>query len=114
MREGTTDTRGLDLSLVLLEESDSVASITGITVVRRDGNVIGPNDLAITPSGFAPPWITTNGSNVAGQVINWWQGCGPMIAATAPVDYQITVSFTTTAGRLLAYDAYEAVTPTIG
>lgn len=114
MREGATDTRGLDLTLALQVEADTIASISSVTVSRRDGVSTGQNDLAITPFGFLAPWIAANSAGIAGKTVNWWQSAGASIAATAPVDYQITVSFTTVAGRQLSYDAYQMVTPTIG
>jgi hypothetical protein len=114
MREGMTDTRGLDMTPALQLQADTIVSIGAITVVRRDGTPIGAGDLTITPSGTVNPWVSANAAGLAGQVANWWQSAGPSVAAAGPVDYQITATLTTAAGRVLPYDAYQMVTPTIG
>jgi hypothetical protein len=116
MRAGTTDTRGLDLYPALKLESDTVVSITSVTVVRTDGQTIVPADLTITPAGFSAPWISANGDVVPkpNTAVNWWQQVGPSIAALGDVQYRITVAFVTTAGRPLEYDAYQTVTATLG
>ena len=108
LRAGTTDTRGLNLASALAAEGDTIASITGISVARRDNRPIGTGDLSITPAGFAAPWIAS------GTTVNWWQGAGASIAAAAAIDYVISVSFLTTQGRPLIYDAYQLVTPALG
>jgi hypothetical protein len=114
MREGTTDTRGLDLYNALKVENDTVASITSITVVRTDGQPIGVGDLTITPSGFSNPWVSANGAAVPNVAINWWQQVGASIASNGDVQYRITVAFTTAFGRPLEYDALQTVTETLG
>ena len=114
MRQGTTDTRGLDLYPALALENDTVASITGITVVRIDGNTILPADLTITPVGFAAPFISANADGNPNSAINWWQQAGATIAVNGYIQYRVTISFLTTAGRPLEYDAYQTVTSSLG
>lgn len=119
------DTRGLDLTLDLNNPreplNDPLATIAGITVARRDGAAITANDLTITPGWASPavpgPWLTTLLLGVptrTGFCVNWWQGVNFLIAASGPVDYQITVAGTTMGGRELAWDAYQLVVPAIG
>jgi len=117
MIQGSNDTRGIDTFPSLRIEGDTVVSITGITVTRRDGTATGDNDLKITPQGFAAPWIAASpnpNANSALTVVNWWQGAGASIAAAGAVDYELQVSFLTTAGRPLIYTAYQLVSPTLG
>jgi len=117
MRQGDVDTRGLDLTNDLALVSDKIASITSVTVARRDGNAIGANDLTITPGGYQPPWLTAVAYGVPatpGLVVNWWQTSGPAIANSGAVDYQITITAVTTAGRDLIRDCYCAVVSGLG
>jgi hypothetical protein len=115
MRQGTADTRGIDMTLPLSIESDTVNTISSITVARRDGLTITSSDLTCNPTGYAAAWIASNSANVAGKVPSWWQMAGPSIATgTTGVDYQITVTMMTVGGRTLVYDAYQMVTPSIG
>jgi hypothetical protein len=113
----TTDTRGLDLYPSLYPVNDTVAAITSITVSRLDNLPLEPGDLLITPTGFVPPWISANLAGVPAMAINWWQGVGAL-AQISPsgcaVDYLITVSFVTAAGRPLTYTATQLVSPVLG
>ena len=108
LRAGTTDTRGLNLASALASDGDTIASITAIAIARRDNRPVGTGDLSVSPAGFAAPWIAS------GTTVNWWQSAGAAIAAGAPVDYVISVSFLTAQGRPLIYDAYQLVTPALG
>nr|WP_294550032.1 hypothetical protein [uncultured Rhodopila sp.] len=119
------DTRGLDLSPDLNNPreplNDPLATIGSITVVRRDGNAITAADLTITPSWggspVIPPWLTMLALGPAtptGFFANWWQGVNFTIAASGPVDYQITLAGTTAAGREVAWDAYQLVVAASG
>lgn len=107
MRAGAIDTRGLDLTAALLIEGDTVASVSSVTVARRDNVTIGANDLTITPAGKASPWAS-------GVTANWWQTSGASIAAAGAVDYLLKITVVTTAGRTLPIDAYQLVSPLIG
>jgi hypothetical protein len=106
MRAGALDTRGDDLTLAVSPVSDSLTSVS-ITVARRDGVAMGANDLTVTPPLYPPPWIT-------GFVVNWWQSSGAAIARSGPVDYQITITAQTAAGRIVVHDLYQLVTAALG
>lgn len=111
MRQSTTDNRSIDLTQALTP-GDTVASITAITVVRFDGQTIvipGP-DLAISPDGFPAPSIVANWLGTAGLAINWYQSVG----AVGNILYVISISFMTTSGVPLIYDASQYVTATLG
>jgi hypothetical protein len=114
MRDGSQDTRGLDLTAALKLESDTIVAIGSITVVRRDGQPISAGDLTATPPGASNPWVAANSAGALGQVGCWWQAAGANVAALGAVDYQITVVLSTASGRVLPYDAYQLVTPAIG
>jgi len=117
MREGEEITRGIDLTDALELINDTIASVTSVTVVRRDNVTPGVNDLTITPGGTQAPWITAvpyGPLASTGFVVNWWQACGASIAATGAVDYQITIVVATTAGRNVIRDCYQLVVSGLG
>lgn len=116
-RSGETDTRGIDFTNAMVA-GDTLASITSVTVLRRDGVTIGANDLTITPNGSVAPFILPNSTNIAGMVASWWQTSGASIAGTVtaptPIDYQGTVKVVTTQGRTMVRDFYIVVVPGLG
>lgn len=117
MRAGEEITRGLDFTDALDPSNDTIASITSVTVVRRDSVTIGVNDLTITPGGTQSPWVTAVAFGqpfTPGLVVNWWQTSGPSIAALANVDYQITIKCVTTSGAILIRDCYQLVVSGLG
>lgn len=111
-RAGEEDTRGLDFSNVL-PAGASIATITSITVTRRDGVSVGSNDLTI----LTQPWITNNAYGNPIQ-INWWHTSDPSIAGTdlvpTPVDYKGTVVALTSLGHPIIRDFYILVVPGLG
>lgn len=116
-RAGELDTRGIDFTNAL-PLGDIIASVTSVTIVRRDGISTGANDVTITPNGAPAPWITANSLGVAGMVVNWWHNSGPLIAGTVvaptPVDYQGTVTAVSTAGRSVVRDFLIVAVPGLG
>lgn len=116
-RAGEEDTRGLDFTSAL-PFGDTLASITSVTVLRRDGVTIGGNDVTITPNGAPNPWITANSNGIAGTVANWWHNSGSTIAGTvtapSPVDYQGTVTAVSVAGRIMVRDFLIVAVPGLG
>lgn len=116
-RAGEVDTRGIDFTAALVS-GDTIASITSVTIARRDGVTAGSNDLTITPSGLVSPWLAPNAAGVANMIVGWWQGSGATIAGTitapTPVDYQGTVTVVTTEGRTMVRDFYVLVVPGLG
>lgn len=119
-RAGETDTRGLDYTNVFqnLAAGDSLASITSVTLARRDGVTIGVNDLVITPGGTVSPFINSNPAGTPNMVAAWWLASNAALAGTviapAPVDYQGTATVLTTNGRTLIRDFYILVVPGLG
>lgn len=128
-RAGSTDTRGHSFNDILVPVGDLITAITSITVARRDGNEIGADDLTITPSGYAAPWLTkpswppTWGSpplsqltpTSTGTVVNWWFNSNVALATNGlPVDYQITITCTTQQNRTLVQDIYMTILPAMG
>jgi hypothetical protein len=116
-RAGEKDTRGLNFTNIL-PPGDTLASITSIAVVRRDGVSIGADDLTITPSGAVGPFIDASATGIAAVVAGWWHGSGATIAGTpiapTPVDYQGTVTVVSTLGRTIVRDFYILVVPGLG
>lgn len=117
-RAGETDTRGLNFTNVLAPGDSLTLASLAVTIVRKDGVPVGGNDLTITPSGAVPPWLEASPTGIPGVVVAWWQKSGPAIAGTpaapTPVDYQGTVSVTTTLGRTLVRDFAILVVPGLG
>lgn len=105
-RFGTVDTRAYDFFPDLGALDDPIASITSVTVARRDGQAIGAMDLMITPPGKMAPWL-----DETGYVVNWWQSAG---AGTSDVDYIITVSVESVGGRTVVHDCYQLVVIGLG
>lgn len=117
MRAGELAARGHDYTYAMAVSGDTIASITSVTVVRRDGVTIGVNDLTITPSGTQPPWTTAvafGQPSSPGYVVNWWQTSGSAIATPTSVDYQITIKCVTTLGATLIRDCYQLVVSGLG
>lgn len=116
-RAGETDTRGLNFTNVLAP-GDMLASVTSVTVARRDSVTIGASDLTITPAGAVSPWVESSSTGIVDVVIGWWQNSGPSIAGTGaaptPIDYQGTAKVVTTLGRTIVRDFYIMVVPGLG
>lgn len=117
MRQGTQDYRGMSFWQTLRDAAAYIDAITSITVARLDGTEMGAEDLRVTPSGNASvidPWATVDARYSGGpSVVNWWQGVG-LIATTENVGYLLTITFTTTTGEQLSFDAIQIVTTTLG
>lgn len=119
-RAGEKDTRGLDYTNVFqnLAVGDSVASVTSVTIARRDGVTLGSNDVIITPSGAVGPFILPNAAGVPNMMVAWWIGSNAALAGTvvapAPVDYQGTVTAVSALGRTLIRDFYIIAVPGLG
>ena len=120
LRGGSIEARTLDFTPDLAPVFDGLVSITGITVSRVDGALMGPNDLIITPPYYVPPWLTgtmlnpLTGASVGAAIVGWWAMVSTTIAATEPVYYKISVTVTTAGGSTLTRDCYQTVTDAFG
>ena len=106
MRAGNTDTRARDAAPDLQTINDTIATAQ-VEISRRDGQPMEPIDLSWTGAVAldATRTLVTIGLAV---------GNPPGLTANTPVDYVVTITVTTTGGRILSWDTYQLVVAQIG
>lgn len=105
-RAGETVSRGADFSNALAV-NDTIASVTSVTVARRDGVAITTGGMVITPAGAPAPWIV-------GNSVNWWHQTGATSLNATPIDYVVTITVITASGEDIVRDLYILEVPGLG
>lgn len=105
IRAGDTAERTFDMSIPLSVTSDTIVSITSITVIRVDGQLAGTDDLTIGSTANPPAPDTATATQVV-----FWCTAGITLLTTGSVNYQLTFTVVTKLGQTLVRDGYIAVT----
>jgi hypothetical protein len=100
MRAGDGDSRSRDWSGALRAEGDTVASITGVAIVRSDGETIGGGDLT---------WRSPAAVDASGLITTIW-----LSGSLGGVQYLVSITVITAQGRTLTRDAYLTVLGAVG